>query len=62
LCGKIARLLKGVVNADVTLQLDGGSTISSIITNESMEELELKEGGRACAIFKASSVIIGVDA
>jgi molybdate transport system regulatory protein len=61
LCGTISRLVKGDVNSDVTLQLAGGNSVSSIITNQSMEEMGLKVGAEACAIFKASSVILGVD-
>lgn len=61
LAGKIQRLVRGPVMAEVVLGLPGGSTISAIITNESVDTLGLKEGGDAVAIFKASSVIVGVE-
>jgi molybdate transport system regulatory protein len=38
-----------------------GNVISAIITHGSSEKLSLKEGDTACAVFKASSVIIGVS-
>jgi molybdate transport system regulatory protein len=60
LCGTVSRLTKGQVNSDVVLTLSGGNTVSAIVTNESVEELGLKEGVAACAVFKASSVILGV--
>lgn len=62
LCGAVAAVTKGAVNSEVTLNLDGGSQVSAIVTNESVDNLGLKPGVRACALFKASSVILGVKA
>jgi len=62
LCGTVTRLTKGQVNSDVVLTLAGGNTVSAIVTNESVEQMGLKEGAQACALFKASSVIVGVAA
>lgn len=60
LCGTISRVTKGQVNSDVVLTLAGGSTVSAIVTNDSIEQMGLQEGARACAVFKASSVILGI--
>ena len=60
LCGVVSRLTEGEVDTEVVIQLDGGNTISAVITPDSARSLELAEGKRACAIFKASSVIIGL--
>jgi molybdate transport system regulatory protein len=60
-CGTVARLIHGPVSAEVDIEIGGGNTISAVITNESALRLELKEGAHACALFKASSVIIGVN-
>jgi molybdate transport system regulatory protein len=57
--GVVSRVLPGAVNAEVAIDLDGGGTVAAIITNASVTELGLKEGTRALAIFKASSVILG---
>lgn len=62
LCGTVTRVSKGSVNSDVVLTLDGGNTVSAIVTNDSIQQLGLQEGARACAIFKASSVILGIAA
>ncbi len=59
--GKIAKMNKGAVNTELNVELNGGNTISAIITNESVKEMELREGDTVCALFKASSVILGVD-
>ncbi|MFN3398221.1 MAG: molybdopterin-binding protein [Sulfurimicrobium sp.] len=62
LCGKVSKVVKGMVNTEIMLKIAGGNELSAIITNESVTKLGLKEGVETCAIFKASSVIIGVKA
>lgn len=57
--GTVARVVPGAVNAEVVLELDGGGTVAAIINNGALADLDLKEGVRALAIFKASSVILG---
>lgn len=59
LAGTVARIAPGAVNAEVVLDLDGGGTVAAIITNTALRDLELEQGVRALAIFKASSVILG---
>jgi molybdate transport system regulatory protein len=58
--GTISRLTPGAVNTEVVLDLAGGGTVAAVITNESADTLELAEGKEATAMFKASSVIVGV--
>jgi molybdate transport system regulatory protein len=58
--GTVSRLTKGQVNSDVVLTLAGGNTVSAIVTNDSIEQMGLKEGVKACAVFNASSVILGI--
>jgi molybdopterin-binding protein len=59
--GKVVKLVRGAVNAEVTLQLPGGEQIVSVITITSVESLGLKEGREAYAVIKASNVMIAVD-
>ncbi len=59
--GKVIKIVRGAVNAEVTIQLPGGEHVVSIITNGSVESLGLKEGREAYAVIKASSVMIAVD-
>ena len=61
LAGIVAGVKKGAVNSEVILNLKGGSSIASVITNSSAESLGLKEGKEAFAIIKASNVIICGD-
>lgn len=60
--GTVSRLTKGQVNSDVVLTLPGGNTVSAIVTNDSIERMGLEVGAQACALFKASSVILGIAA
>lgn len=60
--GTVSRIQKGAVNTEVVLALPGGGSIAAVITNESAAVLDLAEGKPARAIFKASSVILGVPA
>lgn len=60
-CGTIAKIIEGPVNTEVDVEIGGGNIVSAVITHGSSARLELKVGGHACALFKASSVIIGVN-
>jgi len=62
LAGTVTRVTTGAVNTEVVLELAGGGTVAAIITNESSSNLGLAEGVATTAIFKASSVILGVPA
>ncbi len=60
MCGTITNVIEGPVSSEVTVDIGGGNTIIAVITHESSGALELKAGGHACALFKASSVILGI--
>jgi len=58
--GTVTRLMRGAVNAEVVIGLPGGGSVAATITNDSAAALGLEEGAAATALFKASSVILGV--
>jgi molybdate transport system regulatory protein len=62
LAGTVMQVTPGAVNAEVVIALAGGGQVAAIITNESAKGLALAAGSKATAIFKASSVIVGVAA
>ena len=60
LAGTVGQVRRGAVNAEVTVELPGGVVIAAVITEPGVEALGLVPGAAATAIFKASSVILGV--
>ncbi|WP_321819218.1 MULTISPECIES: TOBE domain-containing protein [unclassified Burkholderia] len=58
--GTVETVTAGAVNSEVTLALDGGGTLTAVVTNDSVGALQLDAGRRAIALFKASSVILAV--
>lgn len=60
LCGVVEHCQEGAVNGEVRLRLEGGKLITAIITNTSIRRLGLAEGVRACALVKATEVILAV--
>jgi molybdopterin-binding protein len=55
--GTIKAITKGATTAHVELTV-GEAVITAAITNEAIEELELRPGMQASAVIKASDVII----
>ena len=58
--GKVSRREDGPVSCEVVLDIGDGRSITSVITKDGAEELDLKEGDTAWALFKAGHVILAV--
>lgn len=61
LCGTVTLREDGAVNSEITLDIGGGKTITAIVTKDSADSLALQTGSRACALVKASHIILVVD-
>lgn len=61
LCGTVQEVIPGAVNAEVKLALPGGRVLTAIITQQSLKNLGFTPGQRACALIKASHVILAVN-
>ena len=59
--GTVCRREEGAVNAEITLDIGGGKTLTAIITRHSADDLDLKVGQPACALIDASHIILAVD-
>ena len=57
--GKIVSVEKGAVMANIKIEVEDPSVITAVITKESAQNLELKDGDDVCAIIKSTEVIIG---
>lgn len=57
--GKIESLQKGAVTTTLKLDVGHDIHITSSITNEASDDLDLKIGDEVTAIIKSSDVIIG---
>jgi molybdopterin-binding protein len=58
--GKVVEVKKGATTAHVRVDIGGGVVITSSITNEAVDELELAAGKEAIVVVKASDVMLGV--
>jgi molybdopterin-binding protein len=59
--GTVTKVTKGTTTSHVLIDIGSGQTVTSSITNESIDELGIKAGGKVTVIVKASDVMIGVD-
>jgi len=59
--GTVVRCQEGAVNSEIIIELAGGKTVVAIVTNDSVRSLGLKAGVKACALIKASHVILAVS-
>lgn len=59
--GKVVEVKTGATTAHVRVEIAGGQVITAAITNEAVEDLQLKAGASATVVIKASDVMIAVD-
>ena len=59
--GTILAREDGPVSSEITLDIGGGKTLTSVVTWDSADRLALSAGVRVWALFKASHVILAVD-
>ncbi len=55
--GKVVEVTKGATTAHVRIDV-GGAIVTAAITNEAVDELQLKVGDEAYAVVKASDVMV----
>jgi molybdopterin-binding protein len=59
--GKILSIKEGAVNGIVVIDIGGNNKITATISLDAIKELGLKVGADACAVIKATSVMVAVD-
>ncbi|MET7998431.1 TOBE domain-containing protein [Amycolatopsis sp. NPDC005232] len=61
LVGTVSAVKPGAVMTVVTVQLDGGQSVTASITKDAAEELELEVGKPVTALVKSTEVMLGVE-
>ncbi|EKT61355.1 TOBE domain-containing protein [Providencia sneebia] len=56
--GKVTNIIEGAVNSTIHLVTTKGVELTAIITNESLQDMQLTKGNDIIALVKASSVIL----
>jgi molybdopterin-binding protein len=59
--GNVVEVKKGATTSHVRVDIGNGQIITSSITNEAVDDLGIKAGGKATVVIKASDVMIAVD-
>ena len=62
LAGTVSRVERGAVSTVVALSLPGGEEVTCTVTNDAVDDLQLRAGQAATAIFKAYQVFVAVKA
>lgn len=57
--GTVVAVETGPVTAKVKIDIGGGTIITSVITAETVTDLDLQQGDSVVAIIKSSEVLIG---
>ena len=56
--GVVTKIENGAVASTVKIEISGSTNLTSMITKEAVEELDLKEGDKVEAIIKATEIMI----
>jgi molybdopterin-binding protein len=59
--GTVVEVTKGATTAHIRVDIGGGQIVTSSITNEAVDDLGIKAGGKVYVVIKASDVMIAVD-
>ena len=58
--GEVSQLLPGAVNAEVSLNLDGGRSLTAIVPLPALTQLELAPGSRVQAWINPSHILLAI--
>ena len=59
--GTVVEVKKGATTSHVRVDIGNGQIVTSSITNEAVDDLTIKAGGKVTVVVKASDVMIAVD-
>ena len=56
--GVVNKIEKGEVASTVKIEITGSAILTSMLTKEAVEDLDLKEGDKVEAVIKATEVLL----
>ena len=56
--GKVVEVKRGAVAAQVRVDIGGGHVVTSMITVDAVDDLDLREGAEASVIIKSTEVMV----
>jgi molybdopterin-binding protein len=59
--GKVIEVKTGMIMAKVKVDIGGGQTMTALISDEAVKELEVKVGDDLNCLVKATSVMLGKE-
>jgi molybdopterin-binding protein len=59
--GTVVEVTKGATTSHVRVDIGNGQIVTSSITNEAVDELDIKAKAAVTVVIKASDVLIAVD-
>jgi molybdopterin-binding protein len=59
--GKVIDIKRGAVMCQVRVKLPGGGHMESVMTNDSLDDLGIKEGSKVRVVVKAVNVLLIKD-
>jgi len=59
--GRVKAVINGLVNSEVAIEVAPGVEVTTIITKQSAESLDLKPGDTVKAMIKATDILIVTD-
>ncbi len=59
--GKVVQVTRGQTTAHVKIEIAAGAVVTASVTNDAVDDLQLKTGDAAYAVIKASDVMVARD-
>jgi molybdopterin-binding protein len=59
--GVVSEVHRGATQSVVKVEVHNPAVVSATITNEAVDQLDLRPGAEAVVVIKASDVIVGTD-
>ncbi|MFA6629501.1 MAG: TOBE domain-containing protein [Sulfuricurvum sp.] len=59
--GTISEIKKGQINSEIVLNIGGGTVLKAVITNDSVDDMQLSVGESIYAIIKAPFVMVSKE-